>query len=71
MLVYTRTTLDIPKSLLDEARQLLGAKTKSQAVTLPMSDAILAALAIQNDRRLLTWDQRFRRVPKLRVSFLK
>lgn len=47
------------------------ADLRREGVTMPMSDAILAALALQNDRRLLTWDQHFRHIPKLRLSLLK
>ena len=42
MLACMRTTLDIPKGLLDEARQLLGAKTKSQAVAMALREAVRA-----------------------------
>lgn len=37
-----RTTLDLPEGLLDEARQLFGVKTKSQAVEIALRQAVRA-----------------------------
>jgi len=42
MIEGMRTTLDIPRHLLDEARQRLGAKTKSQAVAMALREAVRA-----------------------------
>jgi len=47
------------------------AQLRRAGVTVPMSDVILAALAIQNDCRILTRDRHFRRIPKLRLSVVK
>jgi len=49
----------------------LLADLRREGVTVPMSDAILAALALRHDRRLLTRDQHFRHIPKLHLSLLK
>ena len=35
-----RTSLDIPESLVEEAKQVIGAKTKTQAIILALSELI-------------------------------
>lgn len=35
-----RTSLDIPESLVDEAKQVVGAKTKTQAIILALTEFI-------------------------------
>lgn len=44
-----RTSLDIPESLLDEAKEAAGAKTKTQAIILALSEFIQR----RKSRRLL------------------
>lgn len=38
--ILMRTSLDIPESLLDEAREAAGTKTKTQAIILALSEFI-------------------------------
>src|SRR6056297_2426818 len=45
-----RTTLDIPKELIDEAMKATGAKTKSQLI----KDALQAAIDLVKRKRLIT-----------------
>ena len=47
------------------------AELRREGVTVPMSDAILAALALQNDCRVLTRDRHFSDIPKLRLTLAK
>lgn len=35
-----RTSLDIPEALVEEAKQVIGAKTKTQAIILALSELI-------------------------------
>lgn len=45
-----RTTLDIPKKLIDEAMEITGAKTKSQLIR----DALKEQINHQKRKRLIT-----------------
>lgn len=40
MLIYMRTTLDLPKELIEEAQKLLGFKSKTDTVILSLRDLI-------------------------------
>jgi predicted nucleic acid-binding protein len=43
----------------------LAAKLKKQGITLPHSDILIAAVALENDLTLLTRDRHFSRIPQL------
>jgi len=40
MMIYMRTTLDIPRELIEEARRILGFKSKTDTVILSLQELI-------------------------------